>query len=544
MTATDERLEGNKRVRDKTKSIRSKCGAYERQEIIERNGKAVRTSKLPFHWRERLELMSAGNVNDVIKLSTYALARELEKKHGIERADSEEVKRPYLDEICARILTIPGDRSGSEIDEHIANVDRLYNGALPMVRQRRLEWESRFATDAPIAPLYPDKRIELEDGESALARVLKKAFDDMRHHELTKAKNEAARIAWEEAGSPLAENPRNFFPYKWELTVPNITVLAADTGIGKTRGTAEGFLDTGLYADKRFYVAVPNHAKAEELRETFLAAAARRGITNATAFIFKGIEYGCKAEGARRKAALDCARAGLSPKKSTCVGCPLATKCEWLAQSTQNGPGLKIIVSAFLGTGLPGMARFADDGEEGAPIMGFAIDEQYEQSLMHDEVLLKKDLPHAALYNDPIFFLQKRSKELLDDAVKRLQRLMKSNGFLRLSDFKWLTESLSDDGTEYRIDALCSVLSDMSYALKKRAAAEVEQALEEGSDPDVRARMRAARVISNLHDLFDMIRIFHRANFSRVYAGNDVEIIGCRVLKDAASGEQALHMRW
>jgi hypothetical protein len=106
----DERLEGSQRVRDSIKAIESRCGQQVRRATTELNGKSVTAKAMPHGWRERLSLMAPANVNDIIKATTWALARDLEAQHGIDGANSENLKRAYLDEIFAQVLKTPGNR--------------------------------------------------------------------------------------------------------------------------------------------------------------------------------------------------------------------------------------------------------------------------------------------------------------------------------------------------------------------------------------------------------------------------------------------------
>ena len=152
---------------------------------------------------------------------------------------------------------------------------------------------------------------------------------------------------------------------------------------------------------------------------------------------------------------------GLSPKKSACVGCPIHAKCDWIAQSAENGPGLKIIVSAYLGVAIPGLAHAAGEEEGGAPILGFVIDEAYEQSLMHKAVLLTSDLPVAVFYNSAAFRLSRSDKQLLDDGVKLLRRALDKNGFLQLSEFEPITRHATIEDGEW-------VLQDRHHLLSAR----------------------------------------------------------------------------
>ena len=87
----------------------------ETHKTTEFNGKSVTAKAMPHGWRARLSTSwPPGNANEVIKATTWALARDLEAQHGIDGANSENLKRAYLDEIFAQVLKTPGNRTDEQ----------------------------------------------------------------------------------------------------------------------------------------------------------------------------------------------------------------------------------------------------------------------------------------------------------------------------------------------------------------------------------------------------------------------------------------------
>ncbi len=525
-------------------AIESRYGERRVRRTTEINGKSI--NAWPHGWRERLCLMAPGMVNETIKATTWALARDLERQHGVEAANAETLKRPYLEQIWVQVQNTPGKRSDSELEKNRADIDRLFEGALPQVAARRAVREAAADTRGiVIPPLHADTRVSLAEGEAILDASINKWFGSAIETWQARKENEVNHKRWIEAGCQKREK-KSAFPYPLRLPPKNQIVVAGEPGLGKTRAIVTGFLASGLQDKFRLYISVPNHDKAEELKAAYLMAATEAGIENAPVTVFKGLDRACQADESRKEAALTSAQMGLSPKKAVCVKCPLCDSCDWLAQSKETGPGLKILVSAYLGVSIPGVSRGGKEDGDGAPILGFVLDERYDQSITHETLVLANELPAAAFYNNSAFRLSRDDKKLLDHAVKILGRTLRKTGTMRVSDFAAITRDhvVSEGECVRKHDVILRKLEGIVWALKEQAAAEIRKALAEGRTPDVAKSLKQARLIENVRAFFDLLWSVERAGRGPSAGRNSDDIPGCRVERDVSSGQQALRMHW
>ena len=205
--------------------------------------------------------------------------------------------------------------------------------------------------------MYPDRRVTLVEGEETLRSWAKFWFERALFCSNQRMLQSAARAEWEAAGRPAGSGL--ILPYKLYLQTPEHAIIAADTGVGKTRFVLEHFLREGLHREYRLYFVAPNHDKERaEVERDYLKLAADMKIDNANVVVFEGLKLACKPPEERyRTMALAMSAKGLSPTRSVCTTCPAAGSCSWLLNNAQKGPGLKIIVQQFLGTKVPALGK-------------------------------------------------------------------------------------------------------------------------------------------------------------------------------------------
>jgi hypothetical protein len=488
-------------------------------------------AKWPHSWRERLKLISERGINNTLLATTFALAREFDDTYG-PQADFHDVTAPYFRVIEDAIDAERGSRTQSEIDGHKGDIRRMYSSGLVFVRA--IKAERKKQRDASVAPRFPDKRVPLEEGKRQLNEYVSAWFLAADEALAAVHQQKGAEAAWIEAGKPAAKDSRSF-PYPLRLAPPPRLIVAGETGLGKTQIILTQFFESGRAAKTRLYMAVPNHEKAEELARDYLETAKRLKIEDARVTIFQGLERACNADEKRKTAALDAARFGLSPKKNACVGCKLAKNCEWLKQASDNGPGLKIVVSAYLGIAVPGMARKKDeDGEDdSAPILGFVIDEQYEGHLKHEAELSKADIPDTRDF--AVLGIHGKEEDLFRITVKRVRKVAEKEGRIQFADFADILRGnhqtdnvnyVAADGWRLKVDVLCELLGDIVYESKRQASDEIKKALSEDRAPNVAKALNRAIRVSAFRDLFVLLR--------STFNGERTETSGCRVVgKDA-----------
>ena len=144
-----------------------------------------------------------------------------------------------------------------------------------------------------IAPMYPDRRVTLVEGEETLRSWATFWFERALFCSNQRTLLSAAKAEWEAAGRPAGGGL--IFPYKlYFLQTPEHAIIAADTGIGKTRFVLEHFLREGLHREYRLYFVAPNHDKAREVERDYLKLAAEMKIANAHVVVFEGLKRACK----------------------------------------------------------------------------------------------------------------------------------------------------------------------------------------------------------------------------------------------------------
>jgi hypothetical protein len=506
-------------------------------------------------WRERLALMKAGDVNVTLLEVTMGIARELHARY--DGSVPVAVKRSNMDLVYDAIESAPGARSPADTKTHKRRAWDLFVGALRLVTARAEEAER--ARSVRIAPLHPDTRISLTEAEEKRDEILTQWFDWAIGRDKAKKDNEMAEDAWLAAGSPMHAS-RTALPYKINLQAcPPRFIVIGDPGLGKTQNALRKFLTSGAYLTHRLFWYVPTHDKAEELKETFLKIARELGIEQPNCVAFKGFDLLCKADKARKEVASEAAKYGISPKKTACVECKLKKTCEWIRLEDEIGPGLKIGVHAHIGTATPtvnnvritagdapeketeekaapqkdaltrdewieakanfGTVAASEDASdkkapkkekpkkeepEPAPILGYVIDESYEEELDHDAVLGRSDIPPIQLIQSEKMSFEVTLK--LNDILPAVRSVFDMLGPVAFAPFEAagaFNSAMDPDLPSKRyIDVLCEQTYDAAYDCRREAAKEIKANLKRRRSTDVPRLLKKANELSALYDFF------------------------------------------
>jgi hypothetical protein len=470
-----------------------------------------RNREWPRAWRECLSLIGPEGFHTPIRQTTLALAKELIARYGSDIPG--DVLQPCLAEIEQAADKAPrGGRSLVTIESRKRDIRRMFDDAIPLVLSYRARQAARRSQK--IAPHYPDTRVSLAEGEVRLSTLVADFITNAQAFATARQNQQSAIAAWEVAGRPEPTS-RTTFPYPIFPATPPQTILAAETGLGKSREILQALLLCGVLWTHRVYLFVPTHEKQKEAAEEFLALATEIGLEAPPHSVFVGLNKACHAEPARKAAALAIAKHGISPRRSVCAGCPLLKTCAHAAQYSDRGPGLKICVKAHIGTHIPGLS--GDPQEDDAPVLGFVIDEDYTDALDRQTVLELSRLPQP---DDALSLVgaldahqrSQRDAPWLREALSTVRQAAANpaqDGRLQRIHFAGWLENLwfGDEGYRIKVDYfLHEILEPLIQAHNDAANKAIGDALETGEQLDVSALLAPALSLRAVHEVFSLIR--------------------------------------